>query len=576
MKTNRILLSMALAGTLLASCNLDEVNYTSTTPEVFATSAERVEALVACAFVDRTVFLINERWYAQEYSTDEMICPTKTSGDWYDGGNYARMHYHQWTVNESIIRSTYNGVMQGVSRTNEAITFLNSVDLAALGLDDDYKALQTARLHTLLGWFYMRGLDYFGGLPLYLDNDHGVRGRSTARETFDFCEKLFKEGIATLPVKDPSAPGNGYCDRGAAATLLAELYFNAEAYIGESRVDDAAKLCQDIIDGVYGDYDLDPSWNGIFCFDNDKSPEMIWTAPSEYNHPNYGQFSWWWQRSMPKNCRVYFDNTYVAAGQNGFCLAPSENPQGRLYTKANPEIKLGSPYGKIHRKDLRKKNYRYKGNKEYEGMFLYGPLAGPNGDPVMGNKEDLGRQVVLIDQMYQYTKYPNPDENTPSTILAVDESCGVRLVKFPIPNDADRTLTWNADFPGVRLAEVYYMLAECKLRAGDKKAAADLVNKVRIRNFETRDGNPCTEENMDMYRMADEWMIEFLGEGRRRTDLVRMGFFVTEDWWDHKASNDKNLNRYPIPHNALSANPLLKQNPGYDDEGNGVLSPDEQ
>lgn len=63
---------------------MNEENYTSTTPEIFATTPEKVDALVACAFVDRTVFLINERWYAQEYSTDEMICPTKTSGDWYD------------------------------------------------------------------------------------------------------------------------------------------------------------------------------------------------------------------------------------------------------------------------------------------------------------------------------------------------------------------------------------------------------------------------------------------------------------------------------------------------------------
>ena len=60
-------------------------------------------------------------------------------------------------------------------------------------------------------------------------------------------------------------------------------------------------------------------------------------------------------------------------------------------------------------------------------------------------------------------------------------------------------------------------------------------------------------------------MTEFLAEGagRRRTDLVRWNMFVTEDWWDHKASNNKNLNRYPLPNKAISANNLLKQNPGY-------------
>lgn len=71
------------------------------------------------------------------------------------------------TTNESIIRSTYNGVMQGVSRTNEALTFLQRIDLEKIGLDEKYIEETQAQLHSLLGWFYMRGLDYFGGLPLY-------------------------------------------------------------------------------------------------------------------------------------------------------------------------------------------------------------------------------------------------------------------------------------------------------------------------------------------------------------------------------------------------------------------------
>ncbi len=41
-------------------------------------------------------------------------------------------------TNESIIRSTYNGVMQGVSRTNEALTFLQRIDLEKIGLDEKY------------------------------------------------------------------------------------------------------------------------------------------------------------------------------------------------------------------------------------------------------------------------------------------------------------------------------------------------------------------------------------------------------------------------------------------------------
>ena len=72
-----------------------------------------------------------------------------------------------------------------------------------------------------------------------------------------------------------------------------------------------------------------------------------------------------------------------------------------------------------------------------------------------------------------------------------------------------------------------------------------------------------TADNLDEYRMLDEWMIEFLGEGRRRTDLIRWDKFVTESWWDHTPLNDKKAETCPIPNSAISANNLIEQNPGY-------------
>lgn len=39
--------------------------------------------------------------------------------------------------------------------------------------------------------------------------------------------------------------------------------------------------------------------------------------------------------------------------------------------------------------------------------------------------------------------------------------------------------------------------------------------------------------------------------------------FVTEDWWDHKATNNANLNRFPVHYSLIGANNLLEQNPGY-------------
>lgn len=41
----------------------------------------------------------------------------------------------------------------------------------------------------------------------------------------------------------------------------------------------------------------------------------------------------------------------------------------------------------------------------------------------------------------------------------------------------------NNSVAEIRLAEVYYSLAECKYKAGDKVAVAKLLDAVRKRNF---------------------------------------------------------------------------------------------
>ena len=152
----------------------------------------------------------------------------------------------------------------------------------------------------------------------------------------------------------------------------------------------------------------------------------------------------------------------------------------------------------------------------------------------------------------------------PSDISTAEENSGIRVARhWVLPDVNDAKLRGNADIPVIRLAEIYYTLAECKYRSGDAEGAAELINKVRARYFEDADPDPVTAANLDKYRFLDEWMIEFLGEGRRRTDLVRWDAYVTEDWWDHKATNNPNFNLMPIHYSIMGANNLLEQNPGY-------------
>ena len=561
MKLKHIIAVTVGAAALCApSCDLDEKFYSEVTPDTVFTSPESTYAVLCRPFTHWKWYIGADRWYLQELTTDEMVCP-KRGSDWYNSGEYYRLHYHTWSPDDRFVVNTYDGTTGGISRALEAKSDLQGVDYNAIGLNDAVKADHINQLNAITAYFYMRGLDYFGGMPIYYSVDDDLCARSTARETYAHIETLLKDAIPALSKKTTlGASEDGYIKQAAAAALLAQLYFNAVAYIGEEHFDECAEICRDIIGGVYGTYELDKTWYGPHCFDNNTSPEVIWTVPSENSKV---EWNWYFKYFYHYSSYEYFG--IETAGYNGFMLTPSLDPQGRYYT----QWKLGNPYQKFNDKDLRKKPYRYLGSRKYEGMFLVGDQTNPNNpsQQCLGQKEYSGKVINLVDQVARFsevgTKYNSVAELT-STMADGEENSGVRLVKAPQPNLDDKLLRWNPDCPVIRLSEIYYMLAECELRAGDKKTAAGLINQVRGRNFEGgADPNPVTADNLDEYRMLDEWMIEFLGEGRRRTDLIRWDKFVTESWWDHTPLNDKNKNLFPIPNSAISANNLIEQNPGY-------------
>lgn len=212
---------------------------------------------------------------------------------------------------------------------------LEGVDYNAIGLSDAVKADHINQLNAITAYFYMKGLDYFGGMPIYHSVNDGLRPRNTALETFRHVETLLKNAIPSLAKKSSlGASEDGYIKQAAAAAMLAQLYFNAEAYIGEKHFDECAQICRDIIGGLYGVYELDDTWYGPHTFDNDSSREAIWNVPSENSKV---EWNWYFKYFYHYSSYVYFD--IETAGYNGFILAPSLNPQGSYYT----QWKLAAP-----------------------------------------------------------------------------------------------------------------------------------------------------------------------------------------------------------------------------------------
>mgnify|MGYP000110926752 FL=1 len=121
-----------------------------------------------------------------------------------------------------------------------------------------------------------------------------------------------------------------------------------------------------------------------------------------------------------------------------------------------------------------------------------------------------------------------------SQVTTGEENSGIRFNKFPYLPDHDG-LFRSQSTPEMRLAEIYYSLAECYYREGNKAKAAELLDYVRIRNYPTEEwskysyvANPAKLTDAEF---LDEWGREFLGERRRRVDLIRWGKFG-EAWWN--------------------------------------------
>jgi hypothetical protein len=588
MKSKKLFITLVtaiLVVTNFQSCKVEPEYYSQVSPDGFYDSQEKVHQRFGVPFahwsgMHSTIFSVAR--VLSTLSCDETLMPNR-AGDWYDDGFYLLHYYHYFSPTaDSYWESAWNSFSTGVAQAWSAMEDIDKyVDFDALGFPAGTRESMLGQLKVVVAYFYMFALDNFGGVPLYTSNQGELLPRSTDQETFDFIEKYLTESLPNLPKRQNGDLSNGGVTQGVAASLLAQLYFNAEPYIKKNMYTECEKICTDIKNGVYGSYSLAADFRDIFGFDNESCPELIWAAPSQNTtrelQGSYAPYA------THYNTWKYFDNQ-SAMSWNGICLVPSQDINGKHYRNEAGNLggpfKLGSPYDKFDDTDVRKQNFLYygdnatysaaHGNKRYLGMFLAGKLINPIANTACtadGSRQYKNNDTIaMVDQLAQLSTEIEYSEGRKEGAMYAEENSGVRLIKLsPIPNSADNTMRFNPDIPVIRLTEIQYMLAECKYHSGDKTAAANLINEVRARYFVGEDPNPVTAANLDKYRLADEWMIEFLGEGRRRTDLVRWNMFTTEAWWDHPADGPEkeHFNRFPIPQNAINANKLLIQNPGY-------------
>ena len=517
---------------------------------------------------------IQNRHVLNEESADQLITPTR--GDWWDdGGRWARLHRHKWLVTNGEAQSEFNGCYQGIGQANKVIEDLDKLSASKFGFsEDEFKNLR-AQNHVLRAWFYIRLLDAFRNIYLsqsFYDQSKNSKEQVPPKEIFDFIEKDLKEALPEL-AKKTSLGGNGKLQgqwtQAGAAALLVRLYMNAKVYIGEDHFADAEQYAQDIVDGKYGTYAVADRWDAAFDWDNENCDEVIFAFPSSgETHWHYKGDMYWW--SVPSKANDWLHDTKSREGSHNikYSASPSYNPKGEKY---NYELGMPIAQFKKYPSDVRLKMYKNLGNGRREGMFIYGKIQ---------YTDDNGNTQYLKDHHDQYTldlrdavgKFGGTDgskwlDKAASRLEDGDDNSGWMFAKYPLYSDNEENQQFEADYCEVRLPEIIYSLAECKLRKGDTSGAAKLLNSVRKRNYPSSDWStvlyaPEGAATLDMKEMLAEWGREFFAEGRRRIDLIRFGKFGNA-WWDKDADADNHTEIFPFHTEILNTHTGMKQNPGY-------------
>ena len=120
----------------------------------------------------------------------------------------------------------------------------------------------------------------------------------------------------------------------------------------------------------------------------------------------------------------------------------------------------------------------------------------------------------------------------------------------------------EADIIILRLADIYLMRAEVKLRKSNDVANA-LADVNLVRASRTNPAPALKEMGLDI--LFKERGFGFYWEHQRRTDMIRFGKY--EGTWTEKNNTDKFKRIFPIPQTAIdgASNLLgyLKQNQSY-------------
>lgn len=498
-----------------------------------------------------------------------------------------------WNSESVIIRQAWEHAWETIGLCNTLINDLEKLDPASVGVTEAKLRSYIAEVRTMRAWAYYNNFELWGGaLPLNISAGNEIPGSADA----DFnkgCEKIWQfiadelDGCySDLTAEDGSSATRNRMNQGMNRMLKMRLLLNSKLFTGVDRFNECATLCQEIINGDYGTYNIAADYRDIYGINNSTCPEVVFAFAMEAGRMTNNNRN---TPFLPYNYDEMFDFASDQGGWNCVCMVPSKDNTGTLVPNAGSEgaksfifdygDKLGAPFDRMNDKDIRKQPFHCDAAGNWQGIFAMGAQINyMTGEPVLADADLQDKPLIYVDQVGTFLNLGRNLEPVMSPRWGQTNS-GFRVLRYPIYPSSVGVDWRDADQVEFRLTEVYYTLAECKLRAGDTNGAKQLVNDVRQRYFAANDAVELDKpgpgfDAFDADWMLSEWGLEFLDEGRRRrTDLRRFDKFTQGQWWffgratetdrEMPAKRDRRYEWYPLPQVALMVNPGLVQNPNY-------------
>lgn len=561
MKKKIFCLVLIFAGvSIIHSCTklqervLDESSATGLTEQQIAEgNIAPVYALLPTLYQHTNLFSL------QEISTDEAILPYRGGTDWGDNGIYLSLHRHETASSDANVNNTWSQIVQSLSRSVTAISALAT---------NNYVNAKTflAEARAMRAYYNMMSLDLFG----ISFRKEDPAGTSEILRGDDAINYIKSELLAVEPSLDNST-GPGRITKAGVWGLLAKLHLNAAVWRDRYaatftfKAEDMDKVIE-YTDKIIASnlFQLATEYFSIFDNNNHNNKELIFAIDQRPDLNGHNRMA------------------YFSLSGDHFPLASVPNANGTDGPAITPDFYQSwvAAYGAIDPAvaDPRfyKKNLIIPADSCVAGTDFKidrGILRGQQYGLIGGKNipfTTCGTGRYKISKLYNVTrgKPTLPVEFTEAinfTIAGSDYNTGYRVEKYEFSSTTtDGRNRGEHDIVILRLADVYLMRAEAKLRKSNDVAGA-LADVNIVRASRTARTAPPPMATMSLDLLFRERGFELYWEHQRRTDMIRFGKY--EGTWTEKSNTDKNKRVFPIPQTAINGASnipgYLVQNPGY-------------